>query len=78
MSKSEDSPMTYRVCIEETISQDFEIVADSLEDALEKARAGYRGGELVVESGALSHVQMRVVSAIDEASDEGGSEWVAL
>ncbi len=77
MSKSEESPTTYRVCIEELLSQEFEIVADSYEAALEKAREGYRAGELVLEAGEVSQVQMRVVVPEADALDEAEA-WVEL
>lgn len=37
------------VTIEETISQDFDVEANSLEEAFEIARKKYRDGEIVVE-----------------------------
>ncbi len=77
MSKSEESPTTYRVCIEELLSQEFEIVADSYEAALEKAREGYRAGELVLEAGEVSQVQMRVLVSESDALDEAEA-WVEL
>lgn len=64
----------YRVCIEETISQEFEIEAESWEEALEKARADYRSGELVLEAGELHHVQMQA----RELTEAAEAEWVEL
>ncbi len=77
MSKSEESPTTCRVCIEELLSQEFEIVADSYDAALEKARDGYRAGELVLEAGEVTQVQMRVLSPDADALDEAEA-WVEL
>lgn len=47
----------YVVTIEETISQDFDVEANSLEEALEIARKQYRDGEFVVESESCTFVQ---------------------
>lgn len=68
----------YRVCIEETISQEFEIEAESWEEALEKARADYRAGELVLEAGDLHHVQMQVRELPEMGEAVPDPEWVEL
>lgn len=47
----------YVVTIEETISQDFDIEANSLEEALEIARKKYRSCEFIVESESCTFVQ---------------------
>lgn len=43
----------YTVTIEETISQNFEIEAESREEAFKIAEKKYKDGELVVENGNL-------------------------
>ena len=47
----------YVVTIEETISQDFDVEANSLEEAFEIARKKYRDGKFIVESESCTFVQ---------------------
>lgn len=61
----------YVVTIEETISQDFDIEANSLEEALEIARKKYCDGEFVVESESCTFVQAKAMT--EDASDL--TEW---
>ncbi len=42
--------MKYKITIEETISQEFEIEADSCEEAQEKGIELYKAGELVLDN----------------------------
>lgn len=46
----------FNVTIEERVSQDFVIQADSQEEAEELARKLYKNGDLVLESGNLLDV----------------------
>lgn len=50
------------VTIEEHISQDFDIEANSLEEALEIARKKYRAGEIVVEPESCTFVQAKAIT----------------
>lgn len=50
------------VTIEETISQNFDIEAESLEEALEIARKKYCDDEFVVESGSVTFVQAQAMT----------------
>ena len=61
----------FAVTIEETISQDFNVEANSLEEALEIARKKYRDGEFVVESESCTFVQAKAIT--EDASEM--TEW---
>jgi len=57
------------VVIEETISEEFEIDAESKEDAIKKAIEKYKSGEFVLSPGNLEHKQFAILeddSEIDE------------
>lgn len=77
MNESIKRQQRYCICIEEVISQEFEIEAGSVEEALEKARSDYRDGELVLDEAHLSHVQMRCLApnTFDAGADD---EWEEL
>lgn len=50
----------YTVVIEETVVQEFKIVAKSAEDALKQTEKKYKDGELVLDPGEVQCKQMRV------------------
>ncbi len=52
--------MNYKVNIEEVVSQQFDIVANSEKEALEIARQMYKEGELVLEPGNLISVDFNL------------------
>lgn len=52
--------ITYKITIEEDISQTFEIEAESIESAEEKARNLYKAGKLVLENPNLICTQIMV------------------
>ena len=52
----------FKVCIEETVSDVFEIEAESPEEALEIAEEMYHNQEIILEPGELQSKQMAVVS----------------
>ena len=54
--------MKITVTIEEHISQDFEVEADTLEEAMQIAEDKYRSGEFVVEN---ANVTARLMMADD-------------
>ncbi|MBR3746202.1 MAG: hypothetical protein IKP64_00510 [Selenomonadaceae bacterium] len=63
----------YRVVIEETISEEFEIEATSEKDAVERAIQEYNAGNFVVDSDNVEHRQISVVD------DEGEfTNWIAF
>ena len=59
------------VTIEETISQDFNVEANSLEEALEIARKKYRSCEFIVESESCTFAQAK--ARTEDASEM--TEW---
>ena len=59
----------YVVTIEEAISQDFEIEAETSEDAMKIAEEKYNSGEFVLEPGNLSAKQMAITSPDDEVTE---------
>ena len=64
---------TYRVIIEETISEEFELEAESEKEAISKAMDAYKSGEFILEPGNFEYAQLKV---IDE--DEKCSEWIEI
>ena len=60
---------TYRVIIEETLSDEFEIEADSEEDAIDKAINEYNEGNFVVGT----NVTFRQISIVE---DDDFKEWI--
>lgn len=61
----------FKVTIEERITQDFVILADSLDEAMEIAREKYKNDELVVENATL---QATLMAGYDPEKDEM-TEW---
>lgn len=58
------------IAIEETVVQNFEVGAETLEQAMEIAEEKYNNGEFVLEPGEICFRQMAVVK-----SDEEMTEW---
>lgn len=52
--------MKYTIIIEETVSEDFTLEAESRKEALEKAERLYREGKWVLEPGSLLDVKFQV------------------
>ena len=61
----------YRIAIEETCVQEFEVEAEDSALALELAERKYKNGEFVLEPGEPQFRQLAVVSPSDEST-----EWV--
>lgn len=61
----------YVVTIEETISQEFDAMAENAEQAKEIAIEMYNLGELVLAPGNLIHKQMKVHNDTDSSD-----EWI--
>lgn len=57
--------------IEETISEEFEIDAESKEDAISKAIEKYKSGEFVLSPGNL---ESRKISIVDDDSEI--NDWI--
>ena len=51
----------YTVVIEETIVEEFQVVAQTEKEALEIAHKKYKNNEFVLEHGEVQYVQMAVV-----------------
>lgn len=64
----------FKVTIEETVSQEFEVEATTLMEAMEIAKQKYKDGELVVDSGNLLFKQMQVQD-VEEGSLSYWSEF---
>lgn len=63
--------MKYKITIEETISQEFEIKANSIEEAKEKAIKDYESGKIVLEFGTVLEKQINVINE----SNNGTTGW---
>lgn len=51
----------FRVCIEEIVSDEFEVEATNEKEAIEITRERYKNGEFVLEPGNLEDVKFDVV-----------------
>lgn len=60
----------FRVAIEETIVQEFEIEAEDENEALKKAIAGYKSGDIVLENPEVQHRKLAVLQ------DESSTVWI--
>ena len=65
----------YIVTIEETINQDFEIEANSKEEARRIIEDKYRTCEIVVDSGTLTYKQMYISENNEQLKEE---EWIVF
>ena len=63
---------TFKVHIEETISETFDIEAETIEEAMEIAERDYNNGYLVLESGNLVDRQMMA----EDIETKETTEWV--
>jgi len=59
----------YRIVIEETISEEFEIQATSEEEAISKAINEYHEGNFVLSPGNVEYRQIAVIGEDDEIKD---------
>ena len=59
----------YTVAIEETLVQEFEVVASGAEEAIEVAVQKYKSGEFVLELGEAQFRQIAIQNPDDEASE---------
>lgn len=65
--------MKFKIAIEETIVQKFEVEAETSEEALDIAREKYRNGEFVVDNGECEDTVMAVVEPQFQITD-----WVTV
>jgi hypothetical protein len=63
--------MKFKIVIEETVAQEFEVEAENQKEALQQAEQNYSSGKLVLEPG---EVQSKKMAVVDEKIDE--LEWV--
>ncbi len=61
----------FMIAIEETCVEEFEIMAESQEEAMEIAEKRYRNGDIILEPGEVQFRQIAIVSP-----SEGSTEWV--
>lgn len=57
------------IAIEETMVQEFEVAADSAEEALEFAEKQYNNGVFVVSPGEVQFKQMSIVKPTEESTE---------
>ena len=56
----------FTIAIEEMTVQEFKVIADSEEEAIELAEKKYKDGEFVLESGEVHFKQMTVLNTCKE------------
>nr|WP_304037444.1 DpnD/PcfM family protein [Ruminococcus bromii] len=61
----------YVIVIEEVVVQNFEIEADSQEEALNKLETGYKNGIYVLEPGEVQSKKMSIVKP-----EQNATEWI--
>lgn len=61
--------MKFRIAIEETVVQEFDIEAEDAGEAIELAEAKYKSGELVLTPGEVHNKQMAIVAPDNEATE---------
>lgn len=61
--------MKYTITIEETVTQDFKVEAESPEEALQIASQKYSDGEFVLEPGDVTEKKMAITSPINRATE---------
>ena len=65
--------MRFKVIIEETVAQEFEVEAACREEVLAEAKAKYRAGEFVVCPGEVQARRMAVCEPMSDAA-----EWLEI
>lgn len=61
--------MKYTITIEETVTKDFDIEADSAEEAYETAEQKYKSGEFVLDPGECQFRQMAITNPSKESTE---------
>ena len=61
--------MKYPITIEETVAKDFDIEADSAEEAYETAEQKYKSGEFVLDPGECQFRQMAITNPSEESTE---------
>ena len=61
--------MKYTITIEEICTKDFDIEADSAEEAYETAEQKYKSGEFVLDPGECQFRQMAITNPSEESTE---------
>lgn len=61
--------MKYTITIEETVAKDFEVEADSADEAYEMAEQKYKDGEFVLDPGECQFKQIAITSPSNESTE---------
>ena len=61
----------YTIAIEETVVEEFEVIAETEKEALEIAHKKYKNKEFMLEPGEMQYAQMAVVKPYKEEL-----EWI--
>jgi len=61
--------MKYTITIEETVAKDFEVEADSAEEAYEIVEQKYGSGEFALDPGECQFKQIAITAPNDEATE---------
>ena len=59
----------FKIVIEETVVEEFEVVAANAEDAMRYAKEKYKSGEIVLSLGEVQFKQMAIVSPRTESTE---------
>ncbi len=61
--------MKYTITIEETCTKDFDIEADSAEEAYEIAEQNYKSGEVILDPGECQFKQIAITAPSNETTE---------
>lgn len=61
--------MKYTITIEETVAKDFEVEANSAEEAYETAEQKYESGEFVLDPGECQFKRIAITAPSNEATE---------
>ena len=61
--------MKYTITIEETVAKDFEVEANSAEEAYETAERKHKSGEFVLDPGECQFKQIAITAPSNEATE---------
>ena len=61
--------MKYTITIEETMAKDFEVEANSTDEAYEMAEQKYKSGEFVLDPGECQFRQMTITNPSEESTE---------
>jgi hypothetical protein len=66
----------YKIVIEETLIDTFEVLAGSIDEARKVAIQKYKDSEFVLEPGECQHRQLMVLSDENKTGNEAETGWV--